>query len=361
MRWRTSRRSSSSTARRDSTTLLRERLSSITRQRSGWPRNSSRSCTRRMSTSDAGRKPRTPRSMISPPLTTSITRPSTASPLSAASSMRRHAFSKRARFLDRIRRPSSSSLVRTSASTSSPSATSSEGSMLRRIESSESGMTPSDLYPMSTRISSRSTRTTVPVSDVPLVEGDDLRVVIGHQLAVDLDPDSGLGGHDLSVRLGHIGRGFPQIPRGSARRGAAFDADCTEGRELGRRVAGENAPGCSSSWPRASRRRRRCRPPAAGRAGRRRPSPRARAARTAVVSTSGTSSSSSSWICSTRRAARPSSASRRWMRTIASLMMSAAEPWITVLTARRSPSERTFQLCARSSGIGRRRPSSVTA
>ena len=49
------------------------------------------------------------------------------------------------------------------------------------------------------------------------------------------------------------------------------------------------------------------------------------------------------------------------MRTIASLMMSAAEPWMTVLTARRSPSERTFQLCARSSGIGRRRPSSVTA
>ena len=37
MRWRTSRRSSSSTARRESTTLLRERLSSITRQRSGWP------------------------------------------------------------------------------------------------------------------------------------------------------------------------------------------------------------------------------------------------------------------------------------------------------------------------------------
>ena len=34
IRWRTSRRSSSSTARRESTTLLRERLSSITRQRS---------------------------------------------------------------------------------------------------------------------------------------------------------------------------------------------------------------------------------------------------------------------------------------------------------------------------------------
>ena len=47
--------------------------------------------------------------------------PSTGSPDSAAASMRRQAFSKRARFLDRIRRPSWSSLVRTSASTSSPS------------------------------------------------------------------------------------------------------------------------------------------------------------------------------------------------------------------------------------------------
>ena len=82
---------------------------------------SSRFGTRRMSTSDAGRKPRTPRSMIRPPLTTSITVPSTGSPDSAAASIRRHAFSKRARFLDMIRRPSWSSLVRTSASTSSPS------------------------------------------------------------------------------------------------------------------------------------------------------------------------------------------------------------------------------------------------
>ena len=73
--WRISLRSSSSTARRESTTLLRERLSSITLQRSSWPRNSSRSWTRRMSTSDAGRKPRTPRSRIRPPLTTSITLP----------------------------------------------------------------------------------------------------------------------------------------------------------------------------------------------------------------------------------------------------------------------------------------------
>ena len=82
--WRISLRSSSRTARRERTTLFRERLSSITLQRSSLPRNSSRSCTRRMSTREAGRKPRTPRSRIRPPLTTSITRPLTGSPLSAA-------------------------------------------------------------------------------------------------------------------------------------------------------------------------------------------------------------------------------------------------------------------------------------
>ena len=98
-----------------------------------------------MSTSEAGRKPRTPRSRIRPPLTTSITVPSTGSPESAAFSIRRQAFSKRARFLERIRRPSWSSLVRTRASTSSPSSTSSEGFTDLRIESSFEGMTPSDL------------------------------------------------------------------------------------------------------------------------------------------------------------------------------------------------------------------------
>ena len=120
--WRCSLRSSSSTARRDRTTLLRLRLSSITLQRSVWSRYSSRSCTRRMSTSDAGRNPRTPRSMMRPPLTTSMTVPSTGSPLSAAASIRFQAFSNRARFLDRIRRPSASSFCSTSASIVSPTA-----------------------------------------------------------------------------------------------------------------------------------------------------------------------------------------------------------------------------------------------
>ena len=55
----------------------------------------------------------------------------------------------------------------------------------------------------------------------------------------------------------------------------------------------------------------------------------------------------------------PASASAAWQWTIASLMMSAAVPWITVLTASRSPSERRWRWLERSSGIARRRPSSV--
>ncbi len=78
-------------------------------------------------------------------MTTSITRPLTGSPDSAAPSMFFQASSNRARFFERISRPSASSFVSTSASISSPSETSSAGLTERRIESSETGMTPSDL------------------------------------------------------------------------------------------------------------------------------------------------------------------------------------------------------------------------
>ena len=44
---------------------------------------------------------------------------------------------------------------------------------------------------------------------------------------------------------------------------------------------------------------------------------------------------------------------------MAILMMSAAVPWITVLTASRSPNVRVCQLRERNSGISRRRPISV--
>jgi hypothetical protein len=80
-----------------------------------------------------------------PPLTTSITRPLTGSPFSWAPSIAFHAISKRARFFERINRPSVSSFVSTSAAMSSPTETSSSGLIERLIDSSETGMTPSDL------------------------------------------------------------------------------------------------------------------------------------------------------------------------------------------------------------------------
>src|SRR5215207_3586053 len=77
MRSRSSLRSSSRTARLLRTTLLRLRFSSMTLHSSFWPRKASRFLTRRMSTRLAGRKPRRPMSRIRPPLTTSMTGPST--------------------------------------------------------------------------------------------------------------------------------------------------------------------------------------------------------------------------------------------------------------------------------------------
>ena len=69
----------------------------------------------------------------------------TGSPVSAACSIRFQAISKRARFLESIRRPSASSFVMTSASIWSPSSTSSAGFTERRMDSSATGITPSDL------------------------------------------------------------------------------------------------------------------------------------------------------------------------------------------------------------------------
>ena len=149
--------------------------------------NSSRLWTRRMSTSDAGRNPRTPRSRIRPPLTTSITVPSTGSPDSAAASILRHAFSNRARFFDRIRRPSWSSLVSTRASTWSPSETSSAGSTERRIDSSVDGDDALRLVADVDQDLVLVDPHDLAADDVALVEGLDRRVVVGDELAVDLD------------------------------------------------------------------------------------------------------------------------------------------------------------------------------
>ena len=105
--------------------------------------------------------------MMRPPLTTSMTSPVTGSPALNFSSTEIQERSYSARFFERIRRPSLSSFCRTRASILSPTSTSSEGSASLRIESSRTGMTPSDLKPMSTRTSSRSILTIVPSTRSP--------------------------------------------------------------------------------------------------------------------------------------------------------------------------------------------------
>ena len=112
---------SSRYARRLSTTLLRFLSSSMILACTRLPTYGCRSRTRRSSTSDAGRKPRRPMSTMRPPLTTSITGPSTMPSSSLIFSIVPHARSYCARFLDSSRRPSLSSFWRTSASTFSPS------------------------------------------------------------------------------------------------------------------------------------------------------------------------------------------------------------------------------------------------
>ena len=114
--WRTSDWVCSSQARRDRTTLLRFLSSSMILASISLPTYGCRSRTRRISTSEAGRKPRRPMSRIRPPLTTSMTVPVTTPSSSLIFSIVPQARSYCARFLDRIRRPSLSSFCRTRAS-----------------------------------------------------------------------------------------------------------------------------------------------------------------------------------------------------------------------------------------------------
>jgi len=162
---------SSRNLRRDRTTLLRFLSSSITLHSSSRPTYGCRSRTRRISTSEAGRNPRRPMSMMSPPLTTSITRPVTVESLLKISSILPQARSYCARFLDRTSRPCWSSFCITRASTKSPTATASCGSTSCLIDSSLEGMTPSLLNPMSSSASSASTRTITPSTMSPSSKG----------------------------------------------------------------------------------------------------------------------------------------------------------------------------------------------
>jgi hypothetical protein len=153
----------SSQARRDRTTLLRFLSSSMIFASSVLPTYGCRSRTRRISTSDAGRKPRSPMSRMSPPLTTSITVPSTTSSASFLASIVPPLV---LGVSHRISRPSSSLLLRPG-----PDLVADLDDIVRvdvvLIDSSREGMTPSVLYPMSRRTSSRSTLTMVPSTMSP--------------------------------------------------------------------------------------------------------------------------------------------------------------------------------------------------
>ena len=80
---------------------------------------------------------------------------------------------------------------------------------------------------------------------------------------------------------------------------------------------------------------------------------------TCSASFTGHSTISSSWTCRTSRALSFCFLSAASTRSMASLMISAAVPWIGVLSATRSPKERILKLLLLSSGSSRRRPKRV--
>ena len=75
---------------------------------------------------------------------------------------------------------------------------------------------------------------------------------------------------------------------------------------------------------------------------------------------SAVSKTSSSWTCSSILLGGFSALSRRWTLSIAILIRSAAEPWITELIAILSPALRCESTGLFSSGICRRRPRIVS-
>ena len=119
---RFSSRPFSSTARRESTTLPRWRLSLRIFIRIFWPTNWPRSRTGRRSTCEPGRKPRTPMSTASPPLILSVTTPSISRSSSKARVISSQTLALSAFSLERIRCPSAFSASSRKTSISSPTA-----------------------------------------------------------------------------------------------------------------------------------------------------------------------------------------------------------------------------------------------
>ena len=131
-----------------------------------WPRSLSRFRTGRRSTCEPGRNALTPPRIVTerPPFTRAVIVPWISSSRSRAALISSHTLRRSAFSLERRTRPSSVSLDSTSTSTTSPTATraSPPGPMNSYI-----GMTPSDLYPMSTTTTSLPRAMTVPETISP--------------------------------------------------------------------------------------------------------------------------------------------------------------------------------------------------
>ena len=117
--------------------------------------------------------------------------------------MRRHAFSKRARFLDMIRRPSWSSLVRTIASTSSPRWTSSrrvDGLADRQLVGRDDALgLVADVDEHLVLVDAHD----VPGDDLALLDLAEGRVVVRDDLAVDLEQQPVRAVDDPRLRVVH--------------------------------------------------------------------------------------------------------------------------------------------------------------
>ena len=133
--------------------------------------------------------------------------PSTGSPDSAAASMRRHAFSKRARFLESSSRPSWSSLVRPARHFLA------QLDLVGGVDGLPDTQLVGEDYSLALVADVHQDLVLVDPDDlagdyIPLFEGDERGVVVGDNLAVDLQQEAvgalyGLGGRGKGGGLGH--------------------------------------------------------------------------------------------------------------------------------------------------------------
>ena len=146
-------------------------MTSVIFRRTVWPTSSDMAASFGRPDWEAGTNTRMPLTDTTmPPLLSSVTLPSTISPLSCASSMEAQFFTASRRFLESIAVPSTSLTRTTLASMVSPTCRTSSTLMPSSVNSLV-GMKPEYLVPISTLISVPEMATTVPVTFSPLYIG----------------------------------------------------------------------------------------------------------------------------------------------------------------------------------------------